>query len=46
MLPAEQNARLSLEISHRSYVFEIGRIALLRLRFTPSPVSEDALPKS
>jgi hypothetical protein len=26
--PAEQNARLVLEISHRSYVFEIGKIAL------------------
>jgi len=24
----EQNARLALEISHRSYVFEIGKIAL------------------
>jgi branched-chain amino acid transport system ATP-binding protein len=24
----EQNARLALEISRRSYVFEIGRIAL------------------
>ena len=24
----EQNVRLALEISHRSYVFEIGKIAL------------------
>jgi branched-chain amino acid transport system ATP-binding protein len=28
ILPAKQNARLALEISHRSYVFEIGKIAL------------------
>ena len=28
MLPAKENARLALEISHRSYVFEIGKIAL------------------
>jgi branched-chain amino acid transport system ATP-binding protein len=28
ILLVEQNARLALEISHRSYVFEIGKIAL------------------
>ena len=28
ILLVEQNARLALEISHRAYVFEIGRIAL------------------
>ncbi len=28
ILLVEQNARLALQISHRSYVFEIGRIAL------------------
>jgi len=28
MLPAQQNARLAIEISHRSYVFEIGKIVL------------------
>ena len=28
MLPAKQNARCALEVSHRTYVFEIGKIAL------------------
>jgi branched-chain amino acid transport system ATP-binding protein len=27
-MAVEQNARPALEISHRSYVFEIGKIAL------------------
>jgi len=30
--PVEQNARLALEISHRSYVFEIGKAAPARER--------------
>jgi len=28
ILLVEQNARMALEVSHRAYVFEIGRIAL------------------
>jgi hypothetical protein len=31
-LPAEQDARVALEISHRSYVFEIGKTASARER--------------
>ena len=30
--PVEQNVRLALEISHRSYVFEIGKTASARER--------------
>ena len=28
ILLVEQNARMALEVSHRTYAFEIGRIAL------------------
>jgi branched-chain amino acid transport system ATP-binding protein len=39
ILLVEQNARLAREINHRSYVFEIGKIALSG---ESKPLSEDA----